>query len=67
MNFWAGGLPHYAGIEINSPIAKRRALFVWFLHKAEPHARRVLANPRNEIRAEVFYKTFTGTQCERPH
>ena len=45
---------------------ERCAFFVWFLHEAEPHARRLRADARNEIRPEVLNKAVAGPNRERP-
>ena len=48
------------------PSRSRRALFVWFLHEAQPYPRSLLAGASNEIRSEVLDKAFAGTKRERP-
>jgi len=58
-------LPHHASLQIDRPVAKRRARFVWFLHEAEPHARSLLADASNEVRSEVLHKAVAGPQRER--
>jgi hypothetical protein len=46
--------------------AERRAYFVWLLHEAEPHARRLRANASNQIHSEVLNKAFAGANRKRP-
>jgi hypothetical protein len=65
-NLRTSRLPHHASLQIDGPVAKRCALFVWFLHEAEPHARSLLADSSNEIWSEVLNKAFAGTKRERP-
>jgi hypothetical protein len=65
-NLRTGRLPHHASLQIDGRVAKRRALFVWFLHEAEPHARSLFADASNEIRSEVLNEAFAGTKRERP-
>jgi hypothetical protein len=46
------------------PSRKWRAVFVWLLHEAQPHAGSFLADASNEVRSEVLHKAFAGPQRE---
>ena len=50
---------------IDGRVAKGRAVLVWLLHEAQPHAGSFLADASNEVRSEVLYEAVTGPQRER--
>jgi hypothetical protein len=52
--------------QIDGPVAKGRAVFVWLLHEAQSHAGSFSADASNEIRSEVLDKAVAGPQRERP-
>jgi len=50
---------------IDGRVAKGRAVFVWLLHEAQPHAGSLPADASNEVRSEVLDKAIAGAQRER--
>jgi hypothetical protein len=58
-------LPHNASFEIDRAVAKRRAVLVWLLHEAQPHAGSFLADASNEVGPEILHEAFAGPQRER--
>lgn len=51
-------------LQIDRPITKWRAVFVWFLHEAQPDAWSLFADARQQGRSEVLHKTFASTERE---
>jgi hypothetical protein len=56
-----------AGFQIDRPVAKWCAVFVWLLHEAQPHTGRLFADASKEVRSEVLDKAFAGPQREGAH
>ena len=56
-----------AGFQIDRPLAKWPAVFVWLLHEAQPHTGRLFADASKEVWSEVLDKAFAGTQSEGAH
>jgi len=63
-HFRTSRLSHHAGFQIDGPIAKRRAIFVWLLHEAQPHAGSFLPDASNKLRPKVLHKPVAGSQRE---
>ena len=61
----SGRLSHYAGFQIDGPLAKRRVVLVRLLYEVQPHTGCFPAKACNEGRPEVLRKAVAGPQRER--
>ena len=57
----------HTGFQIHGAVAQQRAVLVELAEEAQPHAGRLLGDPRDEGGAEVLDEALAGAQRERAH